>query len=87
MKPSSEAGTPLIIAKDDKNASLQIWRAMAAGRPVFHPKGMAYGEQVFWAGMAYFEAGSLASETPCLPPVGLPDAAKSRSNLRKLISV
>ena len=87
LKPSFETGTPLVVAQDDRNASIDVWRALFACRPVFHPKGMAYGEQVFWGGMAYSESELVTREIGCLPPAGIPNGGTLRSNLRKLISV
>jgi len=50
--PVSCRGT-LVVGQDDRNASLRIWRAMAAGCPVVYPEESAYFEQVFHAGMCY----------------------------------
>jgi len=44
---------PLLVEPGDIGASVRIWRAMAAGRPVVYPEGSAYYEQVFHAGMRY----------------------------------
>jgi hypothetical protein len=87
MKPSSESSAPLVVAQDDRNASIEVWRALSAGCPVFHPKGMAYGEQVFWAGITYTESKPDTRQIGCVQPTGIPIAGELRSNLRKLISV
>ncbi len=44
---------PLLIEEGSHSASLEIWKAMAAGRPIIYPASSAYYEQVFHAGFAY----------------------------------
>lgn len=50
-----EAEEPLVVASGNQDASLQIWEALAEGRPVIYPENSAYYEQVFHAGLAYGE--------------------------------
>ena len=50
-----EAKEPLVVATGNRDASLQIWEALAEGRPVIYPENSAYYEQVFHAGIAYGE--------------------------------
>ncbi|MBM3856798.1 MAG: glycosyltransferase family 4 protein [Verrucomicrobia bacterium] len=44
---------PLMVAKGDRFASLDIWKAMSAGRPIVYPRDSAYYEQVFHAGLSF----------------------------------
>lgn len=46
---------PLLVKEGDTAASMKIWRAMAAGRPIVYPKQSAYYEQVFHGGFAFEE--------------------------------
>jgi hypothetical protein len=78
----------LIVAPDDRSASVPVWRSLAAQRPVYFQSGSAYSEQVFWAGLRY-DREPLHS----LPPVDpeyrdclyLPDEKAAAANLRKLL--
>ena len=60
MDPSTDA---LPVEPGDVGASVRIWRAMAAGRPVVYPEGTAYYEQVFHAGLRYSLQTEIASLT------------------------
>jgi hypothetical protein len=44
---------PLVIEEGDHSASMKIWRAMAAGRPILYPKESSYYQQVFHGGFSY----------------------------------
>lgn len=44
---------PLVIEEGDHSASMKIWRAMAASRPILYPKDSAYYPQVFHGGYSY----------------------------------
>ncbi|MBX9577053.1 MAG: glycosyltransferase family 4 protein [Chthoniobacterales bacterium] len=44
---------PLVVAQDDHFASLDIWKAMSAGRPIVYSSNSAYYEQVFHAGLSF----------------------------------
>ena len=44
---------PLVVAQEDHFASLDIWKAMSAGRPIVYPNNSAYYEQVFHAGLSF----------------------------------
>lgn len=44
---------PLVVAQKDHFASLDIWKAMSAGRPIVYPNDSAYYEQVFHAGFSF----------------------------------
>ncbi len=50
---------PLVIAKDDRFASLEIWKAMMRGRPIVYPDQLAYYEQVFHAGFSFVSETAL----------------------------
>ncbi len=50
---------PLVIAKEDRFASLEIWKAMMTGRPIVYPDHLAYYEQVFHAGFAFISEAAL----------------------------
>jgi hypothetical protein len=84
--------SPLVVEQGDRFASLRVWRALQAGRPVIHPQGMAYAEQVFWAGLSYEEDSESAvdmamREGPEFQKLLKPADAKSAEQaLRKLIS-
>ena len=80
--------SPLVVETGDRFASLRVWRALQAGRPVIHPQGMAYAEQVFWAGLRYNEGSEVpappnAQELPAL--LRVPDSSSITNNLRKLL--
>lgn len=56
--------SPLVVEREDRRASREIWRALAAGRPVVYPRDSAYYEQVFHAGVAYeSDSEKAAAET------------------------
>jgi len=56
LEPSKkQSDEPVVIAWENQDASLQIWEALAEGRPVIYPENSAYYEQVFHAGLAYGE--------------------------------
>lgn len=44
---------PFIVSKEDRFASLDIWKAMSLGRPIVYPNNSAYYEQVFHAGFSF----------------------------------
>jgi hypothetical protein len=81
----------LIVAPDDRSASIPVWRAMAAGRAVSHPVGMGYSEQVFWGGAPYagleppdiekFEKSEFCMFSNAT------ESASAQGALRKLVSV
>ncbi len=76
--PFSAAGSPadpLLVEPDDADASVRIWRAMAAGQPVVYPEASAYYEQVFHAGVAF----SSPSETPHAIAAAIESAGELRS--------
>jgi hypothetical protein len=80
---------PLVVEQGDRFASLRVWRALHGGRQVIYPQGMAYAEQVFWAGVRYNEG----SEVPALPNaqelpalLRVPDSSSITSNLKKLLA-
>jgi hypothetical protein len=75
------------VAQDDRNASIEVWRALSVGCPVFHPKGMAYGEQAFWSGVAYSGPDTNPWDSGAQPPVGLPDAMTAKKTLLKLLAL
>ena len=58
LDPSHDA---LPVGPGDAGASLRVWRAMAAGRPVVYPEGSAYYEQVFHAGLRYSRQTDIAA--------------------------
>jgi glycosyltransferase involved in cell wall biosynthesis len=70
---------PLIILEEDTTASLTIWKAIAAGRPIIYPAASAYYEQVFHAGFSYKHE----TEIPML----LEMARKEAPQLRMLAKV
>jgi hypothetical protein len=47
---------PFVVERGDREASMRVWGAMAAGRPVVYPDDSAYGEQVFHGGLRYSES-------------------------------
>ena len=59
--PASGANFPtnegLVVGHGDLEASVRVWRAMAAGCPVVYPAESAYFEQVFHAGFCYSDKG------------------------------
>lgn len=55
MTGSDDCGPAFHVPRGDSGASIRIWRAMVAGKPVFYPEGTAYSEQVFHAGSTYPE--------------------------------
>jgi len=57
---SGDSGDVLIVEPGDVGASVRIWRAMSAGRPVVYPEGTAYYEQVFHAGLCSSEPTEMA---------------------------
>jgi hypothetical protein len=80
--------SPLVVETGDRFASLRVWRALQAGRPVIHPQGMAYAEQVFWGGLRYNEGSEVPAppnpqELPAL--LRVPDSSSITNNLRKLL--
>lgn len=95
VSASSEDASPLVISREDPRASLEVWRAMAAGRPVVYPRESAYYEQVFHGGLGYATdaereetaalAGIHAEEFRALARPVTTDAA--RSALRDLLLV
>lgn len=91
--PDIDSSDPLLVHKGDRNASLRIFRALAAGRPVIYPNGFAYREQIFWAGLTYDEDPSVAFQTAISDQIELRQQAKSidpaaaQHALRKLISI
>ncbi len=46
---------------EGSDASLRVWGALAAGRPVVYPDDSAYFEQVFHAGVGFGRARDRAS--------------------------
>ena len=49
-----QSDEPFVIARGNRDASLQVWEALAEGRPVIYPENCAaYYEQVFHAGVSY----------------------------------
>jgi len=56
-----ESPEPLVVESGDHDASLRIWKAILAGRPVLYPAESAYYEQVFHAGLSYKNAEELAA--------------------------
>ena len=73
MRGSGDPDDALFVGPGDVGASVRIWRAMAAGRPVVYPEETAYYEQVFHAGLCSSEpkeavrlAGSDAAELRAL---------------------
>jgi glycosyltransferase involved in cell wall biosynthesis len=81
----------LVVAPDDRSASIPVWRAMVAGRAVRYPVGMAYSEQVFWGGLPYDGAQPWDAENPesfeFRSLAKIPHADTAREALRKLISI
>ena len=55
LRGSGDSDGALLVKSGDTGASIRIWRAMTAGRPVVYPEGSAYYEQVFHAGLPYTE--------------------------------
>ncbi|MCF7729723.1 MAG: hypothetical protein K9M81_05065 [Chthoniobacterales bacterium] len=70
---------PLIILEEDTTASLTIWKAMAAGRPIIYPIASAYYEQVFHGGFSYQQEEEI--------PMLLEMARKEALRLRVLAKV
>jgi hypothetical protein len=70
---------PLIIEEGDHSASMKVWRAMAAGRPILYPKESSYYQQVFHGGFSYKNK----EEIPMLLEV----ARKEASQLRMLAKI
>jgi len=86
---------PLVIAQGDRFASLDIWKAMSAGRPIVYPRDSAYYEQVFHAGLSFQleeelpqriqHAREKAEELRLLAKV--PTLKEAQELLRKLLSI
>jgi hypothetical protein len=57
--PDETGEGPLMVEGSD--ASLRVWGALAAGRPVVYPDDSAYFEQVFHAGVGFGRARDRAS--------------------------
>jgi len=77
--PLSAVGVPsdpLVVESGDVTASVRIWRALAAGRPVVYPEASAYYEQVFHAGVSF--SSSVES------PNAVAAATESATELRSL---
>jgi glycosyltransferase involved in cell wall biosynthesis len=70
---------PLVIYEKDTTASLTIWKAMAAGRPIIYPIASAYYEQVFHGGFSYQQEQEI--------PMLLEMARKEAPQLRALAKV
>lgn len=49
----SSSQEPLVVSQGDRFASLDIEKAMRMGRPIVYPRGSAYYEQVFHAGLSF----------------------------------
>jgi hypothetical protein len=70
---------PLVIAQGDLFASLDVWKAMSAGRPIVYPKASAYYEQVFHSGFSFESEEEL--------PQMIQKARKSALELRSLAKI
>jgi hypothetical protein len=69
----------LVVGEGDMFASLRVWGALAAGRPVVYPKESAYFEQVFHAGAGF--GGT------CDRAAALETASQDRSRLTEFIRI
>jgi len=86
---------PFIVAPGDRFASLDIWKAMNAGRPIVYPRDSAYYEQVFHAGFSFQseeelpqiiqKAREVASELRSLAKV--PMLKEAQKNLKQLLFI
>lgn len=70
---------PLVIAKEDRFASLDILKAMNLGRPIVYPNDSAYYEQVFHGGLAFESEEEL--------PTMIQHARESALELRSLATL
>jgi hypothetical protein len=57
--PEETGEGPLVVEESD--ASMRVWGALAAGRPVVYPDDSAYFEQVFHAGVGFGRTRDRAS--------------------------
>jgi glycosyltransferase involved in cell wall biosynthesis len=48
-----QSAEPFVVERENRVASLQVWKALQEGRPVIYPQESAYYEQVFHAGLGY----------------------------------
>ena len=93
LSGDKESGSPLVVGHEDRLASIRVWKALAGGRPVFHPKGLAYLEQVFWGGLEYGDAKNRAAKAEELDTeefkqlCKIPDVHSGRASLMKLLSL
>ena len=80
-----------VVEPGDRSASIPVWRAMAAGRAIRYPAGMAYSEQVFWGGLPYGGEQPSVGENPDASEfrslAKTPHADTARESLRKLVSI
>ena len=83
-----------VIVPGERGFSLEVWAALAGGRPVVYPQGLAYWEQVFHGGMAYegedFSeafAAAQASECELRSLIRVPEFRDAEKFIRTLLSV
>ena len=93
FRPTHQADGIHVVDTGDRNASIPVWRAMAAGNPVLYPEGQGYWEQVFWGGLPYL-GDSVSTEAKmkadregfaafCKPP----DSSAAASAFKKILSI
>jgi glycosyltransferase involved in cell wall biosynthesis len=51
--PEKQSTEPFVVHRENREASLQVWKALGEERPVIYPEESAYYEQVFHAGLSY----------------------------------
>lgn len=51
--PEKQSTEPFVVPRENREASLQVWKALGEERPVIYPVESAYYEQVFHAGLSY----------------------------------
>ena len=88
------AAGPFVVPPGERGFSLEVWAALAGGRPVVYPQGLAYWEQVFHGGMAYegedFSeafAAAQASECELRSLIRVPEFRDAEKFIRTLLSV
>ncbi|HLB33032.1 MAG: hypothetical protein A3F67_09740 [Verrucomicrobia bacterium RIFCSPHIGHO2_12_FULL_41_10] len=93
LRGEGSSEKPLVVEESDQLASLKIWRAMVAGRPVIYPERSAYYEQVFHGGFPYKNSLELPtvieaakqSKEELQALTKLPTMSSAQEALRKLL--
>lgn len=89
----NESSSPLVVDHEDRLASIRVWKALAGGRPVFHPQGLAYLEQVFWGGLEYGNAENPTAKAGEIETgefqqlCKIPSSHNAKASLIKLLSL